>query len=364
MTTVPELLERLKAAADTFDEESANGITEELAAGVVTGEYVPSAGEQKLAMDYLRGCRWFATMQRLGEALVSAGVATCRSRRQLAQGLIDQGLLDDALAVLQPLTTDASCEADEPAEVLGLVGRAHKQLYVDRHAQLGPARRLTLEASIRAYYEAYRMAPNRYYWQGMNAVAMIRRAERDRIPVSVPEPPATLAEAILNTVRTGQEPWEIATASEACVSLERWVEARDFMEAYVAHRGLDSFAAAGTLRQFQQVWQLQEEGVGGELITLLQAAVLRFAEGAGEKRTPSAALVLATGRLAVAEESARDRNDMLERVFGRDGPRSYTWYQLGLERARSVARIETLTGEGFGTGFLARAGDLLPGFRG
>src|SRR5262249_1988245 len=144
-----------------------------------------------------------------------------------------QGLFDDALGVLEPLSTDPSCPKEEIAEALGLIGRTHKQLYVDRQAQLGPARRPTLEASIRAYYQAYRMDPKLYYWQGMNAAAMTLRAERDGVPVSVPEPPAKLADAILATVRDGKESWELATASEACVALGRWAEARTFMEAYV-----------------------------------------------------------------------------------------------------------------------------------
>jgi hypothetical protein len=50
----------------------------------------------------------------------------------------------------------------------------------------------------------------------------------------------------------------------------------------------------------------------------------------------------------------------LKRVFGQENPHSLDWYKVGLERTRSVARIETLDGRAVGTGFLVRKKDFFP----
>ncbi len=42
-------------------------------------------------------------------------------------------------------------------------------------------------------------------------------------------------------------------------------------------------------------------------------------------------------------------------------PKPVGWLKAGLERANSVALIKTIaSGQGFGTGFLVRAGDFIP----
>ena len=39
---------------------------------------------------------------------------------------------------------------------------------------------------------------------------------------------------------------------------------------------------------------------------------------------------------------------------------SFGWYKLGLDRTQSVAKLLNKVGDGFGTGFLIRGGDLVP----
>lgn len=358
MTT---LIDRLKAAADAFDEEAAKVVCEELRQGILYRTLAPSPPEQKEIFKQLRRCRWFAWMQRIGEILLAAGSASAMARRQLGQALIEQGLLDEALRVVEALAADPQCPPDERAEAYGLKGRVHKQLYVERQATLGPARRLTLDASVRAYYAIY-AADHTQLWHGINVVALVLRGRRDGVDVDIGEDPLAIAQAIVDAVKAATKPphWDIASAAEACVALGDWAGARAFMDAYVQHEELDSFAAASTLRQLQQVWQLREDDEGGELISLLQAAVVSRVPATASKipERMHAPLSLAMGDLRVAEANARDRGQMLEKVFGPESPRSLQWYQLGLTRARSVARIERLTGEGYGTGFLIRADSL------
>jgi hypothetical protein len=48
----------------------------------------------------------------------------------------------------------------------------------------------------------------------------------------------------------------------------------------------------------------------------------------------------------------------LEAVLGKNGPKTYRWWKLGLERALSVAAVRTRGDSRIGTGFLVRAGDF------
>jgi hypothetical protein len=66
---------------------------------------------------------------------------------------------------------------------------------------------------------------------------------------------------------------------------------------------------------------------------------------------------------ANADASPEVRSD-LEALFGSNRFLPLQSYQLGLERARSVARIERPNGQGHGTGWLVDAGDFFPNRKG
>ena len=97
------------------------------------------------------------------------------------------------------------------------------------------------------------------------------------------------------------------------------------------------------------MWQITEDGPQGELISPLRAALL-LREGGG--------FALEMGELERSIVVSPPREPAFEKVFGDAGPQSLTWYREGLSRAQAVARIETRTGRGIGTGFLIRAGDF------
>jgi V8-like Glu-specific endopeptidase len=295
------------------------------------------------------------------KVLVDVGQASPLARRQYGQALIELGSLEEALAVLEALATDPSCPPSEIAEARGLCGRAYKQIYVAQQPLPGPARKLTLSASVNAYLGVYTGDRKEYTWQGINAVAMLLRGKRDNITLVVAEDPLRLAEEILGTVSAPKYHWDVATAAEACVALGRWADATRFMQAYVSHPELDSFSAASTLRQLKEVWQIREGGTGGDLVTLLQAAVLSASKPttAPASEQLSAPLSLGPGDLQDADTALREREGLLEKFFSGDRPRSYEWYQRGIARARAVGRIERVTGEGVGSAFLVRADQLL-----
>jgi trypsin-like peptidase/tetratricopeptide repeat protein len=366
--SVAALVQGLKTAADEFDEATAEAICEELRQGILGQTLKPSDDEQKAVMKQLRRCRWFSRMQRFGEALGEQGLACWTARRQLGQALIEQGDFDKALGVVEALVADPQCPPGEVAEARGLEGRLYKQRYMDRGAALtGGARRQILKSCIDAYYPVYATNGGNY-WHGINTVAMLLRGRRDGNAIDVGKDPLDLAQEIVDGVETAKkkEHWDIASAAEACVALGKWPQALSYMTEYVGHPDLDSFSAASTLRQFEQVWQLGWDGPGRDLILLLRLAVVgrtRVDATAAPERM-HAALSLPLKDLLAFEAVARERRSSLEKKFGPQGPRLFTWIEKCAVRARSVGRIERLTGEGFGTGFLVPADLLYPSLKG
>jgi V8-like Glu-specific endopeptidase len=98
------------------------------------------------------------------------------------------------------------------------------------------------------------------------------------------------------------------------------------------------------------VWGLTiETPPGSLLLPLLQSHILQRQGGQ---------VVLRQG--TVGATIAAVGNKALEKVLGADGAVTLKWYLQGLERCRTVAQVRTLTGEGFGTGFLIRGAALAP----
>jgi len=365
--SVAAFVDQLQAAAKRLDEPGAQSVCEQLRDGIVSKRLAPDPTEQEQLLRPLQGRRWFALLKEVAEALLQVGRASPSTRRRLGQALIELGALEEALAVLQSIDgkgkAKGTAQAAEQAEAQGLIGRVYKQIYVGQPALPRPARRMLLEQSVRAYLGAYRRNPRQNTWQGINAVAMLVRGERDGIVLDVGAKPLPLARTILAVAKKGRAHWDLVIVAEACLALDRRSEARKAIERYVVHGDLDAFAAASTLRQWKEVWQLRENGPDGELVTLLQAAAtLRQPRQVGADQL-SVRLSLGPGELQDASAKLRERGLLVQRVLGHDGFRSLEWMQRCLERAKAVGRMERLTGEGFGSAFLVRA-DALLGERG
>src|SRR5262249_51393016 len=135
----------------------------------------------------LRRKRYFQHMTQIGDALIRNGIDAPQIRRQYAQGLIDstQGLTDTgsmtaALCILQGIVSHNG-NAEEVAEARTLIGRVHKQLYMN--AATANCSPLTeLQQALQAYYSVYASNRKYYLWQGMGAAALLARAERDGRP--------------------------------------------------------------------------------------------------------------------------------------------------------------------------------------
>jgi hypothetical protein len=341
-------------AATRNDPAAVRTAVDQAAAAVSLGATRMPPGSPVMALKALRRKRYFDEMSMFAEAMLQTGHDDEATRITYAQALIDSGRPTAALAMLRDLE---EAGPDDTAEVEGLIGRAHKQMYVARAA--APVAKLALGKAIGAYHRAYAEDPERRIWHGVNTAALLARARQDDVVVPGYPSPEEIAEGVLATIEaehaaTGAvEVWDLATAAEACVVLGRYDDAAGWLARYVdPAQGADAFELASTQRQFIEVWRFDPASEPGALVLpMLQAAILERSE---ESRVEVEAAEVATDSTAPA----------LERVLGHAGMVSLQWYRLGLARGRAVALISSRMGEPTGTGFIVDGAALADGLRG
>lgn len=306
-------------------------------------------------LNNLRRKRYFSTVQHMADALLQNGQTDPYVSRQYAQALIDRGQLALAIQHLTVLLPNAAGNPKEDVEVRGLLGRAHKQIFVDSAGSTtrGAER---LGKAIEWYLQVYADDPT-HVWQGINAAALFHRAARDGMPVAGTDNPKQRAESIATSVlqvvenkwKKGEASmWDSGTAAEACIALDRIEDAAVWMERYVREPAGDAFELASTRRQLVEIWQLSPDGGPGALVLpILEAALL--AKDGGHLQFDAQSL---------SASASPTTQQSLEAILGRDSYVSYKFMLRALERAKSVAQIRDDTDVGIGTGFIVRGRDI------
>ncbi|MEA2562299.1 MAG: hypothetical protein QOH06_3803 [Acidobacteriota bacterium] len=356
-------LEALNAAVERFDLDGTAKLCNELISALDRGA-VPSREGTKKILDTLRRKCYFDLMEHVAEALRFAGIDDNHVRRQHAQSLIDQGKVTHAVDVLEALIARSAKDPKENAEARGLLGRVYKQLYVnavnaDENAKSLRTSQLHLQRAVNAYSGVYQSDPAKHLWHGINAVALIFRARRDGVKLVPKQGAKAMAKEILAFVKARKkkkkiEPWDMATAAEACVALDDPTKALEWIGEYVQQEKADAFELSSTERQLREVWGLTiDKPPGSLLLPLLQSQILRRKDGQVQLPQGTLDATIRKTKKCVADST-------LQKILGNEGVVTFQWYLQGLERCRAVAQVRTTTGEGFGTGFLIRGGDLVP----
>jgi trypsin-like peptidase/tetratricopeptide repeat protein len=347
-TNAKELTDELQVAVSSYDEPTAARTCDEITKQARREDRPFPFDEAKRALDLLRGVRMFALMERLADTFILSGQNQPRIRRQYAQALLDQGRLSSAVSVLERLIADtARAKSYEHAEARGLLGRTYKQMYLDGHSQSRRQGRRILEQAVRCYYDVYRQAPSDRLWHGVNAAALLQRAERDDIRLKGFPKPAVLAEDVLKRVKAVDakgkaDHWAFATALEAAVGLGLEAEAKAWLQRYLTYEGITAFQLSSARRQLMELWQLvPDRGLGADILPVLETRLLAC---------PGCQVDLQAAAVGLK----------LEKVLGDTTYVNIHWYRRGLERCARVARVETELNpdEGFGTAFLVRGHDL------
>ncbi len=362
MTWDPDHFEgELNTAVNAFDRARTERLCERLIERLRTNTELYESGAAGKVLGHLQRQRYFNLLQRVADVFLQTGVQAPRIRQHYAQALLDQGALCAAISFLDNLvqqTADRQEHAVEHSEARGLLGRAYKQIYVDFDNPESAEARRALNQSINWYHSAYVSDPTEHSWHGINAVATLRRAAVDGVPVQATIDTAarsmTIAQEILDLLTAkwsnGQATtWDSGTAMEACIALSKTTEASGWLSRYVSEPHLEAFHLASTLRQLEEVWRLDlDSDPGSSLLPLLKAELLNRQGGSLDIQPQHLNSNALKGSHA----------ENFEKTFGKVRYVNYKFMLKGIDRARAVARIEYQPGQGFGTGFIIRGGDL------
>lgn len=355
---LPAFEQKLKTALSLFDKKAVVELCGQLVDYLQASDIAVPAKSLENILQQLRSKRMFALMQRVADCCIQTGRQTYRIRRQYAQSLIDQEIFTGALSVLNELKYDtendgSATAAAENMEAMGLIGRVYKQLYVNANRPDNPRFVILLKEALQHYQAVYSLSPQDALWHGINLVALLKRAERDNIKIKEFPDAAKLAKEILDYINSKKkaEKWDIPTALEACIARNRSEDALDWTTKYIQSNRRDAFELGSTLRQMQEVWQLNEKkGIGKQVLPLLQAALLKCEGGTS--------IVVNTENFGKQQLIDKAYAKNLEKVFGDDSFKTFEWYMKGKDRCMPVARIGKDKTKGHGTGFLLK-GELL-----
>jgi hypothetical protein len=319
-------------------------LAEELVASGTLEGSAPEPEQVIAVADGLRRGRLFSLIEALAAQPLWQAVASPKLTRLHAQALIEQGKLEHARQLLEGLLASG-----ERLEACGLLGRIEKQLYVNERQRAKRGDPEHLKRAVDAYLGAYEGDAGKPVWHGINAVAVLCRAVRDKVPHPRAADAPELARGILQRLEADfaldkTTAWDLATAAEANLALAEMELAELWLRRYANASDVEPFALASTMRQLEQVWGLNAEDLPGKhLLPPLKKA-----------------LALLGREALVAPEFVQQADEgTLEKVFG-----GVFWspqkLKLGLKRCEAVVRIERATGEGHGTGFAVPGSSLKP----
>jgi hypothetical protein len=309
--------------------------------------------EAKALVESLRNVREYEWMGRLAEAVSRQDPDDARNRRLYAQFLIDTGRATVALDVLRVLSRRLPATHAERAEVTGLLGRAHKQIFFDAGDKTTASAREALKQAVAAYRGPFEENASNT-WHGINLLALLTRARRLGVRVAGSLDPRDVARRLLTTLDAtpiaDRDDWFWPTRAEASLGLGDWDGVEASLRMYVADEQARAFQVASTLRQFTEIWDLERtDARGRDLVNMLRARLAGL---------PGGSLDLSVEQLQQVRAAASPSSEQLEAVLGTEGTRTYQWWKTGLDRAVAVAAIRARLGGRIGTGFLVRGADL------
>jgi S1-C subfamily serine protease len=374
---VPSLISAIKDASRRFRRSALVHSLRELMACISSGRATASVAQAKEVIDALRDDRRFAEMKMLADLFIRTGTDSARLRTRYAQALIETGEYVPAIDLLERLRAAETSinavlmtsEAPELSEVDGLIGRAWKDIALQNlgSGNLGLAAR-ALNAAYAAYRRGLMLNPDErssLIWHGINLAGIQAVARQHRIALAAPEPIEVLAARILDAVKRAElteelDPWDIASAAEACIALGRFEEAKNWFARYLKHPKLKGFMLGSTIRQMGAIWDLSATPQGAEILQLL----VRFQLG---RQDPGSEAVLSPDQMAAIESlgDARSRSsyqsakpDEETRSAQGDGrPMPLDELMTALARAKSIGLIRR-NFEALGTGFVTTRKEL------
>ena len=304
-------------------------------------------------MQRLRNKRHFKELRRLGDALLQCGIDDPTVMRLYAQGLLDTGALSPARLVLERMSDTLPTDHSEFAEVKGLLGRYHKQVFVNQDSSTAALAKRQLGAAVGYYLELYQSSPEHNLWHGVNAMALLHRAEQDGHHGLAYINSKDLANQVIRALNGAQKPdaWAQAMLAEASLALGDLESALLATNRFAESRKVEAFHLGSFERQLSELWQLDPTSEPGNLLfPVLHHAMLH--KDGGE---------LLVSKLHKVSDSAAGQ---LEKTLGTRAALDARWLNNLLDHGRAVARIGKNKFKGMGTGFYLPGEALHPSWAG
>ncbi len=347
-------IRELKHALKVFDKPRVASLCGELVGGIRSGDTRLGEKQALAILGLLRNERCFEMVEQVADVLIQNGLDHPTARRQYAQSLIEQGSHTAAQQVLLNMIEHLPKTHDEYKEACGSMGRLYKQNFVDvamsRNKKVAA---INLQMAVKAYGDIYKRDKNAL-WFGINLVALLCRAKKEKISTRNLPDPKQVASQILKKIERKKhlQPWDLANAAEIYLALGDDNVALDWVVRYSKDPRVRAFELGSTLRQFKEIWQLREDKApGSKILHVLQSALL--ARDGGE-------IQLDRSDHSEREVDKLKTDKSFEKVLGTDGFVSFKWYTTGIERSKGIALIKDRFQEGQGTGFILRGKDIKP----
>lgn len=303
------------------------------------------------ALEALAGDRQFAALAEVAERAARFTPDEPRLRRMQAQALIETGWPATALSVIDSVPVPDGHE--EESELLGLRGRACKQMFLD--AGDGGGGRESLAKAIAAYRRGFERFPE-CYWHGVNLLALESLAAGEASD-ETRALAGRLVDIATRSASAGDDPWAHAAIAECSVALGDVAAAETQIRRFLASSKTRAFHVGSLLRQLVQVWRLDDRGEEWRgIVTALRA---KHASMPGADAT-----LLRPGDLRL-QRADGDSKLQFERILGPDGGLvTFRWWKQVLERATGVVAVRKGRDRTIGTAFAVDGGDLTMRWRG
>lgn len=340
MTNQNTFIKSLTQALDDGDERATDDAVSKVLNCVAENDESFGETEVQKVNQLLRNHQQHEYMIAYGEMLGSEGRNTFDTDKHYAQALIDTGTPQSALTLLNAMKRDSETRnnSDDFAEVSGLIGRIHKDLFLTHlESNLSAAQR-HLHRSFIAYNNPWVRSPKTSVWHGVNLLALSSNAAANGFSVPDEVSPDNIADSIIGTISSidvgDRNYWDWASLSEAHVWKEDWQAATGAIVAALDSGAVEPFMLNGTLRQFKELWCLQDRGPEAAImVTWLERNML------GQ---PNGEIVLD------AEDIDRQNSvdlEQLQALHSNDKMRTDEWMKKYIGRGSCVASIVDISSD-------------------
>jgi hypothetical protein len=245
-------IEELKAAATSMIDRLTHGRADD------------TTSEAKKLIEELRDQRQFGPLVEVAKVYIANAPYDAEIAIWLAQGLIEAGKAKDARVLLADIAAKALATSPRAyIEAKGLLGRSWKQTFFDAPDKSSEYAKEAISNALMEYKACYDAEPGGSAWAAGNLLALSDFARRHDIAIAAGIEPHALALKVLTaldaTPKDKRDNWYHASRAEAYLAMGDLDAVELHIGAYVRDPKTTAFQLGGTLRQFTELWELDQQ---------------------------------------------------------------------------------------------------------